>query len=129
MEAAAQQGGLIQQEIGFVLLLTIAALVAILTRRVRLPYTVALVVVGLLLSFVPNFLALDVSSDLILAVLVPPLVFTAIVASIANLCISADRQNGTHLRCSAAGRHRYHLAGNGFLYRQLLPRSRFPWPH
>lgn len=77
MEAAAQQGGLIQQEIGFVLLLTIAALVAILTRRVRLPYTVALVVVGLLLSFVPNFLALDVSSDLILAVLVPPLVFEA----------------------------------------------------
>jgi len=74
---AAQAGGLIEQEIGFVLLLTIAALVAILIRRIRLPYTVALVVAGLTLSLVPNILTFDVSSDLILAVLVPPLVFEA----------------------------------------------------
>lgn len=77
MEPLAQEGGLIQQEIGFVLLLTIAALVAILIRRIRLPYTVALVGVGLILSLFPNFLSLNVSSDLILAVLVPPLVFEA----------------------------------------------------
>ena len=75
--SAAQAGGLIEQEIGFVLLLTIAALVAILIRRIRLPYTVALVVAGLALSLVPNILTFDVSSDLILAVLVPPLVFEA----------------------------------------------------
>lgn len=74
---AAQAGGLIEQEIGFVLLLTIAALVAILIRRIRLPYTVALVVVGLALALVPNILDFNVSSDLILAVLVPPLVFEA----------------------------------------------------
>lgn len=74
---AAQDGRLIQQEIGFVLLLTTAALVAILIRRIRLPYTVALVCVGLLLSFVPNFLTINVSSDLIVAVLVPPLIFEA----------------------------------------------------
>lgn len=75
--SVAQASGLIEQEIGFVLLLTIAALVAILIRRVRLPYTVALVVVGLALALVPNILDFNVSSDLILAVLVPPLVFEA----------------------------------------------------
>jgi CPA1 family monovalent cation:H+ antiporter len=74
---AAQAVGLIEQEIGFVLLLTVAALVAILIRRIRLPYTVALVVVGLALALVPNILTFNVSSDLILAVLVPPLVFEA----------------------------------------------------
>jgi CPA1 family monovalent cation:H+ antiporter len=57
--------------------LTIAAIVAIVIRRVRFPYTVALVLVGLVLSFFPNVLSLDVSSELILAVLVPPLIFEA----------------------------------------------------
>lgn len=75
--AVAQESGLIQQEIGFVILLTIAAGVAILSRRIRFPYTVALVLAGLVLAFFPNFLELDVSSDLILAVLVPPLLFEA----------------------------------------------------
>lgn len=74
---AVQESRLIEQEIAFVLLLTIAALVAILIRRIRLPFTVALVIAGLILSFFPNFLNLNVSSDLILAVLVPPLVFEA----------------------------------------------------
>lgn len=73
----AAESGLIQQEIGFVILLSIAAGVAILIRRIRFPYTVALVLVGLGLSFFPNVLNFDVSSDLILAVLVPPLVFEA----------------------------------------------------
>jgi CPA1 family monovalent cation:H+ antiporter len=41
------------------------------------PYTVALVVVGLLLSLIPNPFLLDASSDLILAILVPPLLFEA----------------------------------------------------
>ncbi len=75
--AVAQESGLIQQEIGFVILLTIAAGVAILSRRIRFPYTVALVLAGLALAFFPNFLELDISSDLILAVLVPPLLFEA----------------------------------------------------
>jgi CPA1 family monovalent cation:H+ antiporter len=79
METATTAGEsmLIQQEIGYVILLTIAALVAIVIRRIRFPYTVALVLVGLGLSFFPNVLDLDVSSDLILAVLVPPLIFEA----------------------------------------------------
>ncbi|MCA9974769.1 MAG: sodium:proton antiporter, partial [Anaerolineales bacterium] len=74
---AAEESNLIQLELGVVLLLSIAALVAILIRRVKLPYTVALVLVGLVLSFFPNFLGFSASSDLIIAILVPPLVFEA----------------------------------------------------
>lgn len=73
----AEEGGLVQQELSVIILLFIAAMVAIIVRRIRLPYTVALVLVGLILSFFPNFLGLSVSSDLILAILVPPLVFEA----------------------------------------------------
>lgn len=73
----AQEGGLVQQELSFMILLFIAAMVAIMVRRIRLPYTVALVLVGLVLSFFPNFLGFTVSSDLILAILVPPLIFEA----------------------------------------------------
>lgn len=73
----AQQNSLIEQEIAFVFLLLTAALVAILIRRIRLPYTVALVVVGLILAFFPDFLSINVGSDLIVAVLVPPLIFEA----------------------------------------------------
>ncbi len=73
----AEESGLVQQELSFIILLFIAAMVAIVVRRIRLPYTVALVLVGLILSFFPNFLGFSVSSDLILAILVPPLVFEA----------------------------------------------------
>jgi CPA1 family monovalent cation:H+ antiporter len=74
---ATEEGGLIQQELGFVVLLFVAAMVAVVVRRIRLPYTVALVLVGLFLSFFPNFLNFTVSEDLILAILVPPLIFEA----------------------------------------------------
>ena len=74
---AEESAGLVLQELSVVVLLFIAALVAIVIRRIRLPYTVALVLVGLFLSLFPNFLNLTVSSDLILAILVPPLLFEA----------------------------------------------------
>lgn len=68
----------IATELGFVLLLSIGALVAIFVRRfVRIPYTVALVLVGLVLSLFPDFLRFPISSELILAILVPPLIFEA----------------------------------------------------
>jgi len=73
----AEESGLIQQELGLVLLLAIAALVAIASRRIRVPYTVALVLMGLVLSFFPNPFIFDASGDLILAILVPPLLFEA----------------------------------------------------
>ncbi|MGB1251794.1 MAG: Na+/H+ antiporter [Candidatus Promineifilaceae bacterium] len=73
----AETDGLIQQEIGIVILLTIAAAVAIAIRYIRLPYTVALVLVGLVLSFFPALISIEFSKDFILAVLVPPLLFEA----------------------------------------------------
>lgn len=74
----AQEGGLLQQELGLVVLLFIAALVAIVVRQnPRIPYTTALVVVGLVLTLFPNFLQFEVNSDIILAILVPPLLFEA----------------------------------------------------
>lgn len=69
--------GVIEGELIFVILISIAALVAIASRRIRLPYTVALVLVGLVLSLLPNPLHVELSSDLILALLVPPLIFEA----------------------------------------------------
>ncbi len=57
-------------------LLLIASLVAILVRRLRIPYTVALVIVGLLLT-TQSTLQIDLTPELILALFVPPLVFEA----------------------------------------------------
>lgn len=57
-------------------LLLIASLVAIAVRRLRVPYTVALVIVGLLITF-QSPLKLSLTPELILALFVPPLVFEA----------------------------------------------------
>ncbi len=70
----------LQAETIVVAMLTIAALVAIFARyRSKLPYTVALVLVGLGLTFIPNdFFTFEAEvGDLILFVLVPPLIFEA----------------------------------------------------
>ena len=58
-------------------LLLIASLVAILVRRLRLPYTVGLVSIGLLISAVFEPLDNPISPDIILSLLVPPLIFEA----------------------------------------------------
>ncbi len=73
------ESALIQGEILFVSLLTLAAAIAIIVQRVRVPYTVALVLAGVALSFFSNPFPdlLDAGSDLILAILVPPLLFEA----------------------------------------------------
>ena len=57
-------------------LLLIVSLVAIVVRRLRIPYTVALVVVGLLITF-QSPLKVELTPELILALFVPPLVFEA----------------------------------------------------
>jgi CPA1 family monovalent cation:H+ antiporter len=61
----------------FVLLLAVAVAVAMVTRRLSLPYSVALVVAGLAISFVGPIAHVDITPDLILAVLIPGLVFEA----------------------------------------------------
>jgi CPA1 family monovalent cation:H+ antiporter len=57
-------------------LLLIASLVAILVRRLRVPYTVALVIVGLLLTS-QSSAKFTLTPELILALFVPPLIFEA----------------------------------------------------
>ncbi len=57
-------------------LLLIVSVVAIVVRRFRIPYTVALVLVGVALSF-RSPLQVHLTSDLILSLLIPPLVFEA----------------------------------------------------
>ncbi len=58
-------------------LLLIAALVAMLTQRLRIPYTVGLVLVGFGLTLFGQIPFLFITPDIILALLVPPLVFEA----------------------------------------------------
>ena len=57
-------------------LLLVASLVAIAVRRIRLPYTVSLVLVGLFIS-AQRPLAVRVTPELILSIFVPPLIFEA----------------------------------------------------
>ena len=62
-------------QLGF--LLFVSALVAMLTRRVHLPYTVGLVLAGMALYFSHVYLKWHLSRDLIFFVFLPPLVFEA----------------------------------------------------
>lgn len=57
-------------------LLLIVSLVALAVRRLKIPYTVALVVVGLLIS-VQNPLEIELTPEIILSLFIPPLVFEA----------------------------------------------------
>ena len=57
-------------------LLLIVSLVAIAVQRVRVPYTVALVIVGLLITF-QSPLEIELTPELILSLFVPPLIFEA----------------------------------------------------
>ena len=59
------------------LLLFVSALVAMLTRRLRLPYTVGLLLAGVALYFSPFRAGFPLSRDLIYFVFLPPLVFEA----------------------------------------------------
>lgn len=59
------------------ILLFVSALVAMLTRRLRLPYTVGLVLAGIGLGFLPFRFDLELSSELIYSIFLPPLVFEA----------------------------------------------------
>ena len=66
----------LQAESLIIELLLIVSLVAIAVRRLRIPYTVALVIVGLLIT-IQSPLHVELTPELILALFVPPLVFEA----------------------------------------------------
>ena len=59
------------------MLLLIAAVVAMLTRRLRLPYSVGLVVAGIILAISPFAPKVYLTKDLIFTALLPPLLFEA----------------------------------------------------
>jgi CPA1 family monovalent cation:H+ antiporter len=58
-------------------LLIIAMLVAIIARRSKLPYTVGLVITGLVLALLPIKTGFALTHDLIFLVILPPLLFEA----------------------------------------------------
>jgi len=76
-EANGEASEFLRQEIAAVVLLAIGAGVAVLAKRLKFPYTVALVLAGFAASTLGELVAVDVSPDLILALLVPPLLFEA----------------------------------------------------
>ncbi len=59
------------------LLLLTASLVAIVSRRLRLPYSVGLVTAGIVLALLPNVFEIPLTPDLIFNIFLPPLVFEA----------------------------------------------------
>ncbi len=59
------------------LLLLIAAVVSMLARRLRLPYTVGLVIAGLGIAFMAVPLEISLTKDLIFKAFLPPLIFEA----------------------------------------------------
>ena len=62
-------------QLGF--LLFVSALVAMLTRRLHVPYTVGLVLAGMALYFSHVYIKWHLTKDLIFSVFLPPLVFEA----------------------------------------------------
>ena len=72
---AAASNGIEVTETLIVALMLVSALVAIAVDRLRLPYTVALVLVGLGLGVSGAFTDVRLTSDLILLVFLPPLLF------------------------------------------------------
>lgn len=64
-------------EVTFVALLAIATAVAVLARRIRLPYTIALVVTGLVLGTTHVINAPHLTKDLLFAAFLPGLLFEA----------------------------------------------------
>jgi len=60
-----------------VLLLLIGAVVAMLTRRLRLPYSVGLVAAGIILAILPFVPKVSLTKELIFTALLPPLLFDA----------------------------------------------------
>ncbi len=60
-----------------VLLLLIGAVVAMLTRRLRLPYSVGLVAAGMILAILPFAPKVSLTKELIFTALLPPLLFEA----------------------------------------------------
>ncbi len=69
-------GSFLQTETVIIELLMVVSLVALLVRWIRLPYTVALVLAGLALTF-QSAIQFELTEELILSLFLPPLLFEA----------------------------------------------------
>jgi CPA1 family monovalent cation:H+ antiporter len=56
-------------------ILLVASVVAIAVKRIHVPYTTALVLVGIAVSFLPFHLEVKLSKELVLLIILPPLLF------------------------------------------------------
>ncbi|MEZ5346947.1 MAG: cation:proton antiporter [Pyrinomonadaceae bacterium] len=74
-ETAGTEAGLNIETIEIILL--IGAVVAIIARRFKIPYTVGLVVAGIVLALLPLGIQIEFSKELLFKVLLPPLIFEA----------------------------------------------------
>lgn len=59
------------------LLLLVACLIAMVSRRIGLPYSIGLVAAGVAIAYIPNTPQMHLSRDLIFNIFLPPLVFDA----------------------------------------------------
>ena len=57
------------------LILSVASLVAILVKQIHVPYTTALVLMGVAVSFLPIEMDVHLSKELVLLIVLPPLLF------------------------------------------------------
>ena len=62
---------------GALLLLLVAAVVAMVTRRLTLPYSVGLVAAGIALALLPSAPRISLTKQIIFNALLPPLIFEA----------------------------------------------------
>jgi len=74
-ETGTPQSGLGIETVEIILL--IATIVAIIARRLRIPYTIGLVVAGITIGFLPLGFEIGLSKELLFKVLLPPLIFEA----------------------------------------------------
>src|SRR5579885_1628100 len=58
------------------LLLFVVALLAIVARRIKVPYPILLVLGGLLLGFVPGLPRIQLAPDLVFLIFLPPLLYS-----------------------------------------------------
>jgi Na+/H+ antiporter len=61
----------------FLLLMVMVAVFALVAERMRVPYPIVMVVAGLGLSFVPHMPRIPLNPDLVFAVFLPPLLYSA----------------------------------------------------
>jgi Na+/H+ antiporter len=64
-------------QVVFLLLVVMVAVFAVIAERMRVPYPIVMVLAGLVLSFVPHMPQIHLDPNLVFAVILPPLLYSA----------------------------------------------------